>query len=587
VRLRIWAPSADRVDIVCADARHAMIRADRGHWHLDVDAGALEGGYRVSLDGAEPIPDPRSRWQPDGVHGPSHIVAADDLRESAAAGADAATAGFQAPGLADAVIYELHIGTFTPEGTYRAAIGKLEYLADLGVTHVELMPVATFPGRHGWGYDGVDLYAPLPAYGTPRDLAAFIDAAHALGLAVLLDVVYNHLGPDGNYLHRFGPYFTDRVKTPWGDALNYDGPQSDPVRAFVIDNALMWLRDYGFDGLRLDAVHAIYSFEAVHVLEELSRDVRHLAEQTHRHLVLIAESDLNDPRLVRAPAQGGYGLDAHWADDFHHSLHRFFTRETSGYYSDFNGLQDLATALREAYVYQGQYSGFRQRRHGRPPLGVGADQLVVCSQNHDQIGNRAFGERLSMLVDPAQQRAIAALTLLGPCIALLFQGEEWGAGTPFLYFTDHRDPQLAEAVAAGRRREFAAFAWGQDIPNPQDGDTFRTSKLDWSELQQSAHADLLEWYRRLIQLRRGRDPGSGPAQVEVDAAAGWLSLRHAGVLALLNFAERAQAVPIPEGPWERQLRSDGPALPGNAHGSARTVVVGAGATEVYRLATGG
>jgi maltooligosyltrehalose trehalohydrolase len=584
VKLAIWAPTAQAVEIVCGAARHPMVRAGEGPWEIDLSAAMLEAGYGVSLDGAPPIPDPRSRWQPDGVHGPSHVLAPEQLSRAAEPGTP--TAGFRAPELADAVIYELHVGTFTPQGTYRSAMEKLRYLAQLGVTHVEMMPVATFPGDRGWGYDGVHLYAPVAAYGPPEDLAAFVAACHAHGLAVLLDVVYNHLGPDGNYLSKFGPYFTDRVKTPWGDALNYDGPESDPVRAFVIDNALMWLRDYEFDGLRLDAVHAIYSFEAVHVLEALGEAVRRLAAATDRRLVLIAESDLNDPRLVRTPAQGGYGLDAHWADDFHHSVHRFFTRETSGYYADFGGLEDLAQALREGYVYQGQYSRFRRRSHGRRPLGVTADQLVVCSQNHDQIGNRAFGERLSMLVGRPQQKAIAALTLLGPYVALLFQGEEWGAGTPFLYFTDHRDPALGKAVEEGRRREFAAFGWQDEIPNPQELATFERSKLDWTELNRPENADVLAWYGQLIAVRRQRAQ-DGQTDVAVDAAAGWLSLRHAGVLALFNFADHDQTVPMPAGRWRERLRSDHPANepcpPRTASGAD---LLGAAATHVY-LSTSG
>ncbi len=387
--------------------------------------------------------------------------------------------------MSDAVIYELHVGTFTPAGTYAAAQAMLPHLVKLGITHVELMPLATFPGRRGWGYDGVDLYAPLPAYGSPEDLARFVAACHGAGLGVLLDVVYNHLGPDGNYLGSYGPYFTDRVKTAWGEAMNYDGPYSDEVRRFVIDNALMWLRDYGFDGLRLDAVHAIFSFEATHILEELAAAVRRLGNELDRSFVLIAESDLNDPRLVHSAVRGGFALAAHWEDDFHHALHRFFTGETAGYYADFHGLEDIAAALREGYVYQGQYSEYRHRRHGRPPRGVAAEQLVVCAQNHDQIGNRAQGERLSMLIGVPQLKAVAALTLLSPFVPLVFQGEEWGATTPFLYFTDHQDSALGRLVAEGRAKEFGSFRWAGEVPNPQELRTFERSKLDWSEMAEA------------------------------------------------------------------------------------------------------
>jgi maltooligosyltrehalose trehalohydrolase len=559
----VWAPDAKSVELIIEDRRIALEPLADGRWQKDV-AAAPGAGYRYSVDGSAPLPDPRSRWQPDGVHGASHVVEAGSL--AAARGAP------RTPPLSDAVIYELHIGTFTPQGTYAAAREKLAYLAELGVTHVELMPLASFPGRHGWGYDGVALYAPHPAYGTPAELAAFVQACHAQGLAVLLDVVYNHLGPDGNYLAQFGPYFTDRYKTGWGEAINYDGPQSDEVRRFVIDNALMWLRDYGFDGLRLDAVHAIFSFEAVHVLEELAAAVKDLGRELKRHFVLIAESDLNDPRLIRAIAHGGYGLDAQWADDFHHALHRFFTGETAGYYADFHGLEDVATALRDGYVYQGQYSAFRKRSHGRSPAGIEPQQLVVSAQNHDQIGNRAQGERLSMMLEAPQLKAIAALTILSPFVPLLFQGEEWAARTPFLYFTDHQDPELGRLVAEGRSKEFSAFRWQGAVPNPQAADTFARSKLNWTELSEPRHAEMLAWYRALIRLRRDKvvmppesSPDSTKAVTNFDAAAGWLTFVHNGVLAAFNFADAAQPVPLPDGGWTLVLRSDsGAAMPQEA-----------------------
>jgi maltooligosyltrehalose trehalohydrolase len=585
MNITVWAPTANSVELVTPGRRvplqrgagglaeaakegavvaghaavpgYAAIPGETGvpgYWHADVDAALLAQGYRYSLDGGEPIPDPRSRWQPEGVHGASHCVDTAWLN----------TTPFAAKALRDAVIYELHVGTFTPAGTYAAAQAKLAHLVQLGVTHVELMPVATFPGGRGWGYDGVDLYAPFPAYGSPRELAAFVQACHAQGMGVLLDVVYNHLGPDGNYLAEYGPYFTDRYKTGWGAAINYDGPQSDPVRRFVIDNALMWLRDYGFDGLRLDAVHAIFSFDAVHVLEELAGAVRELGAKLGRSFVIIAESDLNDPRLVRSPSQGGYGLDAHWADDFHHAVHRFFTGESDGYYADFRGLADVAVALRDGYVYQGQYSPYRGRRHGRPPEGVAAHQLVVCAQNHDQVGNRAQGERLSMLLGVPQLKAIAALTVLSPFVPLLFQGEEWGAQTPFLYFTDHENAELGRLVAEGRSKEFSTFRWQGAVPNPQELATFTRSKLDWSELSEPRHTEMYEWYRQLIHIRhqqrsRAEVAASGEAKAEVkaDAAAGCLSFVHDDVLCVFNFADTPQRVPMPRGEWDLALRSDG------------------------------
>ncbi len=559
----VWAPFAETVDLVTehngANRRTAMHREPDGYWRADVDAAVARGGYRYAVDGQGPFPDPRSRWQPQGVHGASHLIDGDGLRPHRGA-------GFRPKPLHEAVIYELHVGTFTPAGTYAAAAERLDHLAALGLTHIELMPLATFPGRRGWGYDGVDLYAPQPAYGTPDDLARFIDGCHERGLAVLLDVVYNHLGPDGNYLGCFGPYFTDRVKTPWGEAVNFDGASSDEVRRFFIDNALLWLRDYGFDGLRLDAVHAIFCFEATHFLEELSAAVRGLGEELHRSLVLIAESDLGDPRLVQPAARGGYGLDAHWSDDFHHAVHRFFTGESAGYYADFHGLQDVAAALRDGYVYQGQFSEFRQRRHGRPPRGVAADQLVVFAQNHDQIGNRARGERLSMLLDVPRLKAIAALTILSPFVPLLFQGEEWGARTPFLYFTDHQDPNLARAVTEGRTREFASFRWAGEVPDPQACATFERSKLDWSEPARAPHAELLDWHRRLIALRAARSPRPGRAKPKVrfDRKAQWLVFEHAGLAALFNFGDAPRRVALPAGSWELALGSE----PGEERGGA-------------------
>jgi maltooligosyltrehalose trehalohydrolase len=556
VIVTVWAPSAKSVELVTPERRIALLPSADGEWQGDVDDSLLQRGYRYSIDGGEPIPDPRSRWQPDGVHGASYPLGALRPRDAAAE---------QRP-LRDAVIYEMHVGTFTPEGTYAAAQAKLAHLIQLGITHIELMPLATFPGRRGWGYDGVDLYAPFPAYGTPQELAAFVDACHALGLAVLLDVVYNHLGPDGNYLAQYGLYFTDRYRTPWGAAVNFDGAHSDAVRRFFIDNAVMWLRDYGFDGLRLDAVHAIFSFEALHVLEELATTVRALGESLRRSFVLIAESDLNDPRLVHPPFRGGFGLNAHWTDDFHHAVHRFFTGETDGYYADFHGLKDVATALRHGYVYQGQYSRHRGRRHGRAPRGVDADQIVVSAQNHDQIGNRAQGERLSMMLGVPELKSIAALTLLSPFVPLLFQGEEWGAKTPFLYFTDHANAELGRLVAEGRSKEFSSFSWQGAVPNPQEVETFTRSKLDWSELSKPPHDELLEWHRQLIHLRHGKTAapsmargtmGRGKAAVKFNADAAWLTFIHGGLLCLFNFALTAQRVRMPSGEWDLVLRSDG------------------------------
>ena len=555
MQFSVWAPLAKKsVELVCADQRFPMAVDAAGNWRLECNPARIAEGYRYSIDGAAPLPDPRSAWQPDGVHGASFLINAAALKAIS-------RSDFEPKPLREAVIYELHIGTFTPAGTYAGAEHKLPHLAALGITHIEIMPLATFPGKHGWGYDGVYLFAPHPAYGTPEELAKFVAAAHAQGLAVLLDVVYNHLGPDGNYLSQYAPYFTDRVKTGWGEAVNYDGAHSDGVRHFVIDNARMWLDVYGFDGLRLDAVHAIYGFEAVHVLEELASAIQAWAGASNRSVVLIAESDLNDPRLVHPWGRGGYGLDAHWEDDFHHALHRVMTGETSGYYMDFNGIKDLATSLRDGYVYQGQYSSHRKRRHGRTPLDVRPEQLVVSAQNHDQIGNRAKGERLSMLLNPLQLKAVAALTILSPFVPLLFQGEEWGARTPFLYFTDHQDKQLGQLVAEGRRREFASFGWADQVPDSQSPTTFSDSALNWDELTQPVHQDLLAWYHRMITLKASAiRPLSQAATVSYDESAPWLSLILGDLCVAVNFAAQPVSFALPQGNWRLLLTSTGQSL---------------------------
>jgi maltooligosyltrehalose trehalohydrolase len=426
------------------------------------------------------------------------------------------------------------------------------------VTQLELMPVAAWPGERGWGYDGVALSAPPAAYGGPDGLRRLVDACHGRGLAVLLDVVYNHLGPSGNYLALYGPYFTDRYRTPWGAAVNLDGAGSDEVRRFVCDNARMWLADYHLDGLRIDAVHAMLDRSAIHVLEELAEGTRDLAAHLGRPLALVAESDLNDPRLVRPPAVGGYGLDAQWNEDFHHALHALLTGERTGYYADFGALADLAATLRRGFAYGGRYSGYRRRRHGRPAPDLSGHQLVGCLQNHDQVGNRARGERLGHLVSPGRLRIGAAVVLLGPFLPMLFQGEEWGAATPFLYFTDHDDPELARAVSQGRRREFAAFGWDpEDVPDPQAPETFMRSKLDWSEPAREPHASLLDWHRRLARLRRAypelTDGRLDRVSVDFDEAGRWLTMSRGRVTLALSLAAEVRRVPLGAGRPRRLL----------------------------------
>jgi maltooligosyltrehalose trehalohydrolase len=502
--------------------------------------------YRVGPDGGEPVPDPRSGSQPEGLEGPTAWV-----DQAAFAWTDADWRGID---LAEALIYELHVGTFTPEGTFEAVIGKLDHLVGLGVSAIELMPVGEFSGRRNWGYDLALPYAPHHAYGGPRGLKRLVDACHARGLGVLMDVVYNHLGPIGNHLERFGPYFSDRYATAWGRAFNLDGPGSDQVRAFLIDNALMWLRDYHCDGLRLDAVHAIVDTSAVHILEELAERVRELEARLERRLLVIAESDLNDPRLVRPPEVGGYGLDAQWSDDFHHALHTVLTGERSGYYADFGSLADLAQALRQAFVYDGRQSGYRQRRHGRSPSGLSGHRFLGYLQNHDQVGNRAQGERISQLVDTGLLKVGAALVLTSPFVPMLFMGEEWGAGTPFLFFSDHQDPAVAAATSQGRVREFAAFGWRpEEVPDPQSEETFLRSKLDWTELSHEPHAEILDWYRRLVQLRRSypelRDGDLGRVKVDFDETERWLTLERGRVKLRCNFAHGSARLDLPSESW--------------------------------------
>lgn len=559
MKFSVWAPSAKTVELCAAGERHPLHRTvARDYWEAEIEVPPAGLRYRYSIDGGTPIPDPWSRWQPDGVHGDSCATALPRPPKPLATPKP----------LSSAVLYEIHIGTFTPEGTYVAARRRLLHLVSLGITHIELMPVATFPGQRGWGYDGTFWFAPHPAYGTPADLADFVTACHEHGLAVILDVVYNHLGPDGNYLPQFGPCFSSQ-RTLWGEALNFDGPHSDGLRQMILDNATYWLRDFGFDGLRLDAVHAIIDQRALPLLEELTRRVSALERDLKRPLALVAESDLHDPRLVRPAAQGGFGLHAFWADDFHHAVHRFLTGERHGYYADFDGLADIVRAIGEGYIYQGQFAPSRRRSHGRPPVGITSDQLVFCVQNHDQIGNRAAGERLGQLLPPEKLKAAAALLLLAPQVPLLFQGEEWGARTPFLYFTDHVDSKLGEAVTAGRRREFPAE---NDVADPQDPDTFRRSRLDWTELDATPHAVLLAWYRSLISLRR-RLHGAN-CIVEADEPAGWLTLVRDGVLAVFNFAAQPQRIRLPHGNWRLELTS----IPGDADGD---LPVPAGATQIF------
>ena len=542
----VWAPHAGSVELLLGAERHAMTPGMHGHWSVAAAAGP-GATYAFSLDGGDPRPDPRGVRLPDGPHGWSQVydAAAFDWTDTRWEGID----------LEGAVIYELHVGTFTPEGTLDAAGGCLDHLVDLGVTLVELMPLAPFPGGHGWGYDGVAPFAVHEEYGGPEALQRFVDAAHARGLGVCLDVVHNHLGPDGNYLGEFGPYLTDTHHTPWGSALNLDAPDSDPVRRWVLDNVRQWFEDFRLDALRLDAVHELHDDRAVHVLEEMSREVDDLSERLGRRLWLIAESDRNDPRTVtprgRGDAVGGLGLHAQWADDVHHALHVALTGETQGYYGDFADPDALEKALRTPFFHDGTWSSFRGRRHGRPvdAGSVPGWRFVASLQTHDQVGNRAQGDRLSATLPPGLLACGAALLLTSPWTPMLFMGEEWGASTPWQYFTDHTDAALGEAVRQGRRTEFASHGWDRDaVPDPQDAATFAASRLDWSEVEDGEHGRLLRWYRDLIRLRRERpdlrDPHLDRVRTHHDRDRSLLVVRRGDHQVLVNLSEKTCPVEV-------------------------------------------
>ncbi|NUN48676.1 MAG: malto-oligosyltrehalose trehalohydrolase [Candidatus Brocadiae bacterium] len=551
-RFEVWAPDRT-IELVLPDRTIPLEPADRGWRRAVVDRVPVGTRYSLRVDGGPPRPDPASRFQPEGLHGPSEVVG------SVFPWSDAAWKGLPLPRL---VISEVHIGTFTDEGTFDAAIPHLDGLCRSGFTAVEVMPVAQFPGGRNWGYDGAAPFAVQNTYGGPAGFRRFVDACHERGLAVVLDVVYNHLGPEGNYLWGLAPYFTERYRTPWGAALNFDGAGSDEVRSFFIQNALMWIRDFHVDALRLDAVHAIVDVAARPFVEELAGEVRAEGRRLGRTVHVIAESDRNDPRLVLPADKGGLGLDAVWNDDFHHVLHVLLTGEKQGYYADFGGVGQLAAAIQRGFVYTGQYSTFRGRRHGAPPDGVGAGQFLICAQNHDQIGNRIFGDRLSTLIGFEQQKLAAAALLLSPGIPLLFMGEEYGETAPFQYFVSHGDPGLVEAVRRGRREEFAAFREKGEPPDPQETATFSRCRLNRRLLEVPSHRALHELTRTLLAARRDlaslADP-SGAIYTQVDEDRNTLLVRRgsgaASTLALYNFSkEDAEIVPRgAENAWSQVL----------------------------------
>ena len=554
----VWAPKPETVRLDVDGAAYPMTRGRDGWWRATVDA-APDARYGYLLDDdPKVLPDPRSPRQPAGVHDRSQLwepapqVWTDD--------------GWSGRSVQGAVIYELHIGTFTPAGTFESAIEKLDQLVDLGVDFVEVMPVNAFSGTHGWGYDGVLWYAVHEPYGGPDGLIRLVDACHRRGLGVLIDAVFNHLGPSGNYLPRFGPYLSS-ASNPWGEGINIADAQSDEVRRYIIDCALRWMREFHADGLRLDAVHALVDTTAIPILEELSAETEALAAQLGRPLSLVAESDLNDPRMITPRRDGGYGMTAQWDDDIHHAIHTAVSGERQGYYADFGSLATLATTLRNGFFHAATYSSFRQRRHGRPLdttefSGVPATRLLAYTCTHDQVGNRALGDRPSQNLTYGQLAVKAALVLGSPYTTMLFMGEEWGASTPFQFFSSHPEPELARATAEGRKKEFADHGWdADDIPDPQDPQTFQRSKLDWSELDTGDHARLLRIYHDLIALRRSEtdlaDPWLEHLIVDYDEDARWIVMRRSRLAVACNLGAEPVAVPFT---GELVLYSDSPGV---------------------------
>jgi maltooligosyltrehalose trehalohydrolase len=533
----VWAPRANRVEyVIDGRAVSAVARGD-GWW----EAREAEPGrhYMISLDGGPPRPDPRSAWQPEGVHGPSCWI------DHAAMGAPPPLVAPQVP-LRDAVIYELHIGTFTEGGTFESAIAQLDHLVALGVTHVELMPVAQFSGGAGWGYDGVDLFAPHTPYGGPRALRELVAQCHVRGLAVLIDTVLNHFGPDGAYVFEFGPYRTDRYKTPWGDAVNLDGPDSREVRRFLIDCALTWLRDYGADGLRLDALHSLYDASEVHLIAELVDEVRALEKTLGRSLVLVGEYDDHDPKVVTDRAGGGWGLDAHWNDDFHHAVHALVTNEHGGYYADFADPAAVEAILQRGYWLDGRPSVFRGGAHGKPYGALPRDRLVAYVQSHDQIGNRAAGERLHELAGVKRAMIAAGLLFASPFVPMLFQGEEWAASTPFCYFAQPESPELANAIREGRRKEHAASGWTSAAIDPIDPATRERCVLRWHERDTGGHRKMLAWYRALIAARHTHRElrEAAPASTRATRDGDVLRVERGNLALVCNLSEQAVRTPL-------------------------------------------
>ncbi len=571
----VWAPLAQEISVMILGSETGLVpmkKDQRGYWEAIAEntfPGAL---YYYRINNMIDRPDPASHFQPQGVYGPSRLI-----DHGSFVWEDQDWKGIP---LHDYIIYELHVGAFTREGTFEAILSHLPYLTDLGITAIEIMPVAQFPGERNWGYDGVYPFAPQNSYGGPDKLKVLVNECHKAGIAVILDVVYNHLGPEGNYLRDFGPYFTDRYRTPWGDAINFDGPYSDEVRHYFITNALYWVSQYHFDALRIDAIHGIYDLSATHILKELSQAVHHKATELGRKIYVMAESDLNDVRVINPSVIGGYGVDAQWNDDFHHALHTLITGESNGYYQDFGKFSHLIKAYREGFVYSGQYSRYRKRRHGNSPKRRPPEQFVVFSQNHDQVGNRKHGDRLSRQHSLEKLKLAAAAVILSPFIPLLFMGEEYGETAPFNYFVHHSDAALIEAVKRGRMEEFSSFGWDGPIADPQEEGTFFASRIDIALHQQGTHKILHAFYRHLVNLRKTTHSLRSISKKEIDGFTEnrCLSVRRSAgedeVICFYNLNDRVASVSarLRQGTWRKMLDSSSSEWGGDAPEAADRVI---------------